>query len=136
VLADLHGYGNSGKPAPDAADLVYAKRSMARDPGWLMRQLGFGQFGLIGHDRGARVAHRLVLDHPGTVTRLVVLDIVPTQHVLGNVTWRWPPRTPTGSRMAGAAELLGCLGAQALPGQRHHGGLAQRPRIQQGCAGT
>jgi haloacetate dehalogenase len=86
VLADLRGYGDSGKPAPDAASLVYAKRSMAHDQAGLMRQLGFGQFGLIGHDRGARVAHRLVLDHPGAVTRLAVLDIVPTRHVMGHVT--------------------------------------------------
>jgi haloacetate dehalogenase len=86
VLADLRGYGDSGKPAPDDAGLVYAKRSMAGDQAGLMRQLGFAQFGLIGHDRGARVAHRLVLDHPGVVTRLAVLDIVPTRHVLGNVT--------------------------------------------------
>src|SRR6516225_367673 len=86
VLADLRGYGDSGKPAPDDAGLVYAKRAMARDQAGLMRQLGFAQFGLIGHDRGARVAHRLVLDHPGAVTRLAVLDIVPTRHVLGHVT--------------------------------------------------
>jgi haloacetate dehalogenase len=86
VLADLRGYGDSGKPVPDAAGLVYAKRAMARDQIGLMRQLGFGEFGLVGHDRGARVAHRLVLDHPGAVTRLAVLDIVPTRHVLGHVT--------------------------------------------------
>jgi haloacetate dehalogenase len=86
VLADLRGYGDSGKPAPDAAGLVYAKRSMASDQAGLMRQLGFAQFGLIGHDRGARVAHRLVLDHPGAVRRLAVLDIVPTRHVFGHVT--------------------------------------------------
>jgi haloacetate dehalogenase len=86
VLADLRGYGDSGKPAPDDAGVVYAKRSMAGDQAGLMRQLGFAQFGLIGHDRGARVAHRLVLDHPGVVTSLAVLDIVPTRHVLGNVT--------------------------------------------------
>jgi haloacetate dehalogenase len=86
VVADLRGYGDSGKPAPDHAGLVYAKRAMARDQVGLMRQLGFGQFGLVGHDRGARVAHRLVLDHPAAVTRLAVLDIVPTRHVLGHVT--------------------------------------------------
>jgi len=86
VLADLRGYGDSAKPAPDAAGLVYSKRLMARDQVELMRQLGFGRFQLIGHDRGARVAHRLVLDHPGAVTRLAVLDIVPTRHVLGHVT--------------------------------------------------
>jgi haloacetate dehalogenase len=86
VLADLRGYGDSGKPAPDRAGRVYSKRSMARDQVGLMRQLGFGPFQLVGHDRGARVSHRLVLDHPGTVTRLAVLDIVPTRHVLHNVT--------------------------------------------------
>jgi haloacetate dehalogenase len=86
VLADLRGYGDSGKPAADAAGLVYSKRSMARDQAGLMRKLGFTQFALIGHDRGARVAHRLVLDHPGIVTALAVLDIVPTRHVLGHVT--------------------------------------------------
>jgi haloacetate dehalogenase len=86
VLADLRGYGDSGKPAPDAAGLAYSKRSMARDQVELMRQLGFGQFQLAGHDRGARVAHRLALDHPGAVSRLAILDIVPTRHVLHNVT--------------------------------------------------
>jgi haloacetate dehalogenase len=86
VLADLRGYGDSGKPAPDHAGLVYSKRVMARDQVGLMRRLGFGRFQLVGHDRGARVAHRLVLDHPGAVTRLAVLDVVPTRHVLGHVT--------------------------------------------------
>jgi haloacetate dehalogenase len=86
VVADLRGYGDSGKPAPDAAGNLYSKRSMARDQAGLMRQLGFPQFQLAGHDRGARVAHRLVLDHPDTVTSLAVLDIVPTRHVFGNVT--------------------------------------------------
>ena len=86
VLADLRGYGDSGKPAPDAAGLVYSKRSMASDQAGLMSRLGFAQFGLVGHDRGARVAHRLALDHPGAVSRLAVLDIVPTRHVFGNVT--------------------------------------------------
>jgi haloacetate dehalogenase len=86
VLADLRGYGNSGKPAPDSAGLTYSKRSMARDQFRLMRELGFSQFQLVSHDRGARVGHRLALDHPDAVTRLAVLDIVPTRHVLHNVT--------------------------------------------------
>ncbi len=86
VLADLRGYGDSGKPAPDAAGEVYAKRSMARDQAGLMRQLGFERFQLVGHDRGARVSHRLALDYPDAVTRLAVLDIVPTRHVLNHVT--------------------------------------------------
>ena len=86
VLADLRGYGDPGKPAPDAAGVIYSERSMAGDQLGLMHQLGFGQFQAAGHDRGARVAHRLVLDHPGTVTRLVVLDILPTRHVLEHMT--------------------------------------------------
>jgi haloacetate dehalogenase len=86
VLSDLRGYGGSDKPDPDAAGVAYSKRAMARDQLGLMRQLGFAQFQLASHDRGARVAHRLVLDHPGTVTRLAILDIVPTRHVLRNVT--------------------------------------------------
>ena len=86
VLADLRGYGDSGKPAPDGAGRVYSKRSMARDQLGLMRQLGFWSFQLVGHDRGARVSHRLALDHPEAVTRLAVLDIAPTRHVLRNVT--------------------------------------------------
>jgi haloacetate dehalogenase len=86
VVADLRGYGDSDKPAPDAAGEVYSKRSMARDQVGLMRQLGFDRFQLVGHDRGARVSHRLALDHPEAVSRLAVLDIVPTRHVLHNVT--------------------------------------------------
>jgi haloacetate dehalogenase len=86
VVTDLRGYGDSGKPAPDAAGLAYSKRSMARDQVALMGQLGFGQFQLAGHDRGARVAHRLTLDHPGVVTRLAILDVVPTRYIVHNVT--------------------------------------------------
>jgi haloacetate dehalogenase len=102
VVADLRGYGDSGKPAPDDGGLVYSKRSMARDQVGLMRELGFGQFQLVGHDRGARVAHRLILDYPDAVTRLAVLDIVPTRHILGNVTRAmatapWPRLITTGS---------------------------------------
>jgi haloacetate dehalogenase len=86
VLADLRGYGDSGKPAPDDAGHVYSKRVMARDQVELMSHLGFRQFQVVSHDRGARVAHRLALDHPGAVTRLAVVDIVPTRHMLRNVT--------------------------------------------------
>jgi haloacetate dehalogenase len=86
VVADLRGYGDSAKPEPDEAGRVYSKRFMARDQVGLMRELGFGRFGLVGHDRGARVAHRLVLDHPETVERLAVLDIVPTRHVFRHVS--------------------------------------------------
>jgi haloacetate dehalogenase len=86
VLADLRGYGDSGKPDPDPAGLVYSKRAMAGDQAGLMRRLGFASFQLVGHDRGARTGHRLVLDHPEAVTRFAVVDIVPTQYALRHLT--------------------------------------------------
>ncbi len=86
VLADLRGYGNSDKPTPDLAGLVYSKRSMARDQVRLMRALGFWHFQVVSHDRGACVGHRLILDDPDAVTKFAVLDFVPARHVLRNVT--------------------------------------------------
>lgn len=82
VATDLRGYGDSDKPAPDEANTVYAKRASAGDQVGVMRALGFDRFDVVAHDRGARVAQRLVLDHPGVVGRLAVLDVVPTRHVL------------------------------------------------------
>ena len=81
VATDLRGYGDSSKPAglPDHSN--YAKREMARDQVEAMRALGHESFYLVGHDRGARVSHRLTLDHPQAVRRLVTLDIVPTKTV-------------------------------------------------------
>ncbi|MGW0519445.1 alpha/beta hydrolase [Crossiella sp. NPDC003009] len=84
VLTDLRGYGDSGKPAPGPEDAEYSKRAMAADQLAVMRQLGFTEFGVAGHDRGGRVAHRLTLDHPEAVTRLAVLDIVPTRHTFSH----------------------------------------------------
>ncbi len=85
VVPDLRGYGASDKPTPDADNRRYAKRAMADDQVAVMRSLGFDRFDLVGHDRGARVAHRLTLDHPEAVSRLAVLDIVPTRHVFSHV---------------------------------------------------
>lgn len=85
VAADLRGYGDSSRP-PDGDDHAgYAFRAMAADQVALMRELGHERFAVVGHDRGARVAHRLALDHRAAVTRLAVLDIVPTLHVYENV---------------------------------------------------
>jgi haloacetate dehalogenase len=78
VCPDLRGYGDSTKPASDMDHSAYSKRAMGRDQLELMRTLGFGHFDLVGHDRGARVARRLALDHPEVVKRLALLDIVPT----------------------------------------------------------
>lgn len=78
VTPDLRGYGDSEKPAGDPEHVRYAKRTMAKDQVAVMAALGFPRFGLVGHDRGGRVAHRLALDHRAAVSRLAVLDIVPT----------------------------------------------------------
>ena len=84
VATDLRGYGDSDKPEPTTDSSTYAKRAMADDQVGVMRSLGFDRFALASHDRGARVAHRMALDHPGAVNRLAVLDIVPTRHVFAN----------------------------------------------------
>ena len=78
VLPDLRGYGDSSKPPGDADHANYSKRAMAGDMAELMRQLGHARYGVCGHDRGARVAHRLALDHADAVSRLALIDIAPT----------------------------------------------------------
>lgn len=83
VASDLRGYGDSGKPAsgPETKHLPYAKRTMAADQVAVMKHFGFDRFAVCGHDRGGRVAHRMALDHPAAVTRVAVLDIVPTHKI-------------------------------------------------------
>ena len=77
ICPDLRGYGASDKPA-EAGPETYAKRTMARDVVRLAARLGFDRFALAGHDRGALVAIRAGLDHPGVVTHLASLDVLPT----------------------------------------------------------
>jgi haloacetate dehalogenase len=96
VLADLRGYGDSGKPEPDAEHLNYSKREMALDQSELMAALGFSQFSVVAHDRGARVAHRLALDHPQAVKKMVLMDIAPTlsmyrqtSETFARAYWHW-----------------------------------------------
>lgn len=83
VTADLRGYGDSSKPAT-MPEMSF--RLMAQDMVALMDSLGFDSFHAVGHDRGARTAHRLALDHPQAVRSLTVMDIVPTEHLLTNMT--------------------------------------------------
>ena len=95
ICADLRGYGRSGKPASTADHAPYSKRAMALDMVEIMRVQGFQEFSVVGHDRGARVAYRMALDHPSSVLRLVVLDIVPTLDVVRRTDVRsaltfWP----------------------------------------------
>jgi haloacetate dehalogenase len=78
VVPDLRGYGASGKPPGGEGHVNYSKRAMAKDQVELMRVLGFGSFQVCGHDRGGRVAHRMAMDFPRAVERLMVLDIAPT----------------------------------------------------------
>lgn len=96
VAADLRGYGDSDKPAglPDHAN--YSKRTMAADQLAVMRALGFDRFSVLAHDRGARVAHRLAVDHPEAVQKLVTLDIAPTlamyeqaSEAFARAYWHW-----------------------------------------------
>ena len=86
VAADLRGYGDSSKPESGEDHAGYSKRTMAQDQVEVMAALGFDSFAVVGHDRGGRVAHRMALDHPRLVTRLAVLDIVPTHTVFSNVS--------------------------------------------------
>lgn len=89
VAIDLRGYGDSSKPPGGDDHAAYSFRAMALDGVEVMRALGFTRFGVAGHDRGARVAFRMALDHPACVTHLASLDIVPTWHLLSNITLGW-----------------------------------------------
>ncbi|MFN4166572.1 MAG: alpha/beta fold hydrolase, partial [Ferrovibrio sp.] len=86
VAADLRGYGDSGKPETTADHTPYSKRAMAQDMAEVMTALGHETFFLAGHDRGARVAHRLALDHAARVRKLAVLDIAPTREMYRGTT--------------------------------------------------
>ncbi|HET7836902.1 MAG TPA: alpha/beta hydrolase [Variovorax sp.] len=106
VLVDLRGYGDSGRPPADEAHSNYSKREMALDALHAMRAHGFERFGVLAHDRGARVAHRLAADHPQAVERLMLLDIAPTlamyehtSEAFARAYWHWffliqPPPLP------------------------------------------
>ena len=106
VMMDLRGYGDSVRPTSDAEHAAYSKRAMALDAVAVMQHYGFERFGVLAHDRGARVAHRLALDHPAAVERMMLLDIAPTLAMYENTTqafatayWHWffliqPPPLP------------------------------------------
>lgn len=121
VAMDLRGYGDSDKPAGDADHANYSKRRMALDALGLMQQLGHPRFAVLAHDRGARVAHRLMLDHPDTVSGAVLLDIAPTLDMyaqtgeaFARAYWHWffliqpapLPETLVGAQASDYAETL------------------------------
>ena len=78
IIPDLRGYGDSGKPPSDSTHAAYSKRAMAADQVQVMDALGLEKFSVVGHDRGGRVAHRMVRDYPERVNKIAVLDIAPT----------------------------------------------------------
>jgi haloacetate dehalogenase len=106
VMADLRGYGDSSKPPGDADHGNYSKRAMAQDMLHVMTTLGHTRFAVLAHDRGARVAHRLAVDHGDAVSRMVLLDIAPTlamyeqtNEAFARAYWHWffliqPPPLP------------------------------------------
>ena len=130
VAADLRGYGDSSRVPAGDDSAAYAKRAMAADMVALMARLGFERFRLGAHDRGARVAHRLALDHPQRVERLLLLDIAPTLAMYEGTTeafarayWHWffliqpaplPERLIEADPVAYVREVMG----------RRHAGLA------------
>ena len=89
VATDLRGYGDSGKPRGKEDHSNYSFRRMAQDQVDVMAHLGFKEFYVAGHDRGARTAHRMTLDHPDKVKKFASFDILPTHHVLTHATWQW-----------------------------------------------
>ena len=134
VMMDLRGYGDSARPASDAEHAVYSKRAMALDAMAVMQHYGFERFGVLAHDRGARVAHRLALDHPHAVDRLMLLDIAPTLAMYENTTqafatayWHWffliqPPPLPEALIASDPARYL-----RSVMGKRHAGLAAFAP---------
>lgn len=106
VMMDLRGYGDSDRPQGGGDHVAYSKREMALDALAVMQHHGFAQFGVLAHDRGARVAHRLAADHPAAVSRLLLLDIAPTlamyrdtSEAFARAYWHWfflvqPPPLP------------------------------------------
>lgn len=85
ICSDLRGYGDSDKPSSDPTHFTYSKRATAQDQVEVMAALGFERFFAAGHDRGGRVLHRLILDHPERVEKAAVLDIVPTRTIFQTV---------------------------------------------------
>ncbi len=96
VIPDMRGYGESSKPHGEADHSTYSKRVMANDQIYLMEQLGYQQFHIAGHDRGGRVCHRMLIDHPDKVKSAVMVDIIPTidvynrtDQMIATKYWHW-----------------------------------------------
>nr|WP_256735008.1 alpha/beta fold hydrolase [Variovorax sp. dw_954] len=128
VMMDLRGYGDSSRPVAGADHAAYSKREMALDALAVMKHHGFDRFGVLAHDRGARVAHRLAADHAGAVDRMLLLDIAPTlamyrdtSEAFARAYWHWflliqPPPLPEALIESGPARYV-----RSVIGSRHAG---------------
>ena len=128
VIPDLRGYGDSSKPPGGPDQAAYSKRALAQDQVETMAALGHERFRVAGHDRGARVTHRLLRDHPGRIERAALLDIVPTLYRFETID----QKAATGSyhwffliQPAPFPERL--IGAEAEYYLRHSFGLDRNP---------
>lgn len=93
VAMDLRGYGDSSAPEPEPGDLNYSFGAMALDGVEVMESLGYTEFFAAGHDRGARTAHRMGLNHADRVQRLAIIDILPSHHVWSNADAAWAKKS-------------------------------------------
>ncbi|WP_026005295.1 alpha/beta hydrolase [Arthrobacter sp. M2012083] len=129
VCPDLPGYGQSSKPAPTVDHAAHSKRATARHMVALMVELGHEQFRLVGHDRGSYTALRLVLDYPGTVSKVALLDCIPISEHLARADarfatkwWHWffyaQPDIPERVIMADPDSWYG--GSAAAMGQENY----------------
>jgi haloacetate dehalogenase len=128
VMMDLRGYGDSSRPASTPDHATYSKREMALDALAVMQHHGFERFGVLAHDRGARVAHRLAADHPDAVRRMMFLDIAPTlamyrdtSETFARAYWHWffliqPPPLPEAVIESDPARYV-----RSVMGSRHAG---------------
>ena len=135
VMMDLRGYGDSARVASDAQHAAYSKREMALDALAVMQHHGFEHFQVLAHDRGARVAHRLAVDYPLAVDRLLLLDIAPTLAMYANTSeafatayWHWffliqPPPLPEALIGSDPVRYL-----HSVMGKRHAGLAALSPQ--------
>ena len=98
ICPDIPGYGKSFKPKSSLNHESYSKKNMANDIIEFMTVLGFKKFNILAHDRGARIAHRLSLNFPKKVLKVILLDIIPTiEHfektnfdfAMGYYHWFW-----------------------------------------------
>ncbi len=105
VAADLRGYGDSSAPEPGENHINYSFRAMAQDQVEVMEKLGYKEFFVAGQDRGARVAHRMAVDHPTRVKKVAIVDILPNYHIWTNASKAWAMKSWHWLFMAQPADL-------------------------------